>query len=66
MVNEENVSLNNMICYHMDENLDWEGKLTLGKRPQQLRIYAPLFLRRCVPSSGQGGKPPLSDSLQLR
>ncbi len=45
MVNEERISLKNMICFHMDENLDWEGKTAAQKGSQQFQdIYAYLFL----------------------
>lgn len=39
MVNEENVSLRNMVCYHMDENLDWEGKLLPKEDPNNFRTF---------------------------
>lgn len=39
MVNEENVSLRNVICFHMDENLDWEGKLLPKEDPNNFRTF---------------------------
>lgn len=39
MVNEENVSLRNVICFHMDENLDWEGKLLPKEDPGNFRTF---------------------------
>lgn len=39
MVNEEQVSLRNMVCYHMDENLDWEGKLLPKEDPNNFRTF---------------------------
>ena len=39
MVNEEGVSLKNMTVYHMDENLDWEGKLLHPDDPSNFRTY---------------------------
>lgn len=39
MVNEENVSLRNLVCYHMDENLDWEGKLLPKEDPNNFRTF---------------------------
>ena len=39
MVNEENVSLRNVVCFHMDENLDWEGKLLPKEDPNNFRTF---------------------------
>lgn len=39
MVNKENVSLRNLICFHMDENLDWEGKLLPKEDPNNFRTF---------------------------
>lgn len=39
MVNEENVSLRNVICFHMDENLDWEGKMLPKEDPNNFRTF---------------------------
>lgn len=39
MVNAGNVSLRNMVCYHMDENLDWEGKLLPKEDPNNFRTF---------------------------
>lgn len=48
MVNEENVSLNNMICYHMDENLDWEGKLLSENDPNNFRTFMHRYFYEAV------------------
>jgi glucosamine-6-phosphate deaminase len=39
MVNEERISLRKMICYHMDENLDWEAKLLPENDPSNFRTF---------------------------
>lgn len=39
IVNEEKVSLKNVVCYHMDENLDWEGKLLPEEDPNNFHTF---------------------------
>lgn len=39
MVNENNLSLKRVICYHMDENLDWEGKLLPENDPNNFHTF---------------------------
>ena len=39
MINEENISLKNMVVFHMDENLDWEGKLLPTDDPSNFRTF---------------------------
>jgi glucosamine-6-phosphate deaminase len=39
IVNEEKVSLNNLVVFHMDECLDWQGKLLPKKHPCNFRTY---------------------------
>jgi len=39
MVNEENVSLRNVTVFHMDECLDWEGKLLAKNDPYNFRTF---------------------------
>lgn len=39
MVNNENVSLKNVTCFHMDENLDWEAKLLPENDPNNFRTF---------------------------
>ena len=39
MVNEEKVSLQNMIVFHMDECLDWEGKLLATNDPYNFKTF---------------------------
>ncbi len=43
MVNEEEVSLRNVICFHMDENLDWEGKLLPTNDPNNFHTFMEEF-----------------------
>lgn len=43
IVNEENISLQNVICYHMDENLDWEGKLLPKEDPNNFRTFMEVY-----------------------
>lgn len=39
IVNESNLSLRNVVCYHMDENLDWEGKLLPENDPNNFHTF---------------------------
>jgi glucosamine-6-phosphate deaminase len=39
MVNEEKVSLRNLTVFHMDECLDWEGKLLAKNDPYNFRTF---------------------------
>jgi len=39
MVNEEKISLRNVVCFHMDENLDWEAKLLPPGDPGNFRTF---------------------------
>jgi glucosamine-6-phosphate deaminase len=39
MVNDENVSLNNVIVFHMDECLNWQGKLLPKNDPYNFRTF---------------------------
>lgn len=39
IVNKEIISLNNVVCYHMDENLDWEAKLLPENDPNNFRTF---------------------------
>lgn len=39
IVNQERVSLKNVICFHMDENLDWEAKLLPENDPNNFRTF---------------------------
>ena len=43
MVNEENVSLQKLTVFHMDECLDWEGKLLPRKHPYNFRTFMEEF-----------------------
>jgi glucosamine-6-phosphate deaminase len=43
MVNEENVSLQKLTVFHMDECLDWEGKLLPRKHPYNFRTFMEKF-----------------------
>ena len=39
IVNERRISLKNMTAFHMDENLDWEGKLLPENDPSNFRTF---------------------------
>ena len=39
IVNKENISLKNLIVFHMDECLDWEGKLLPKNHPYNFRTF---------------------------
>ncbi|HBH85302.1 MAG: hypothetical protein A2X03_00965 [Bacteroidetes bacterium GWA2_40_15] len=39
MVNTERVSLRDLVVFHMDECLDWQGKLLPKNHPQNFRTY---------------------------
>lgn len=39
MINEENVSLKRMTVFHMDENLDWEGKMLHPDDPSNFQTF---------------------------
>lgn len=43
MVNEENVSLKRMTVFHMDENLDWEGKMLHQEDPSNFQTFMKKF-----------------------
>jgi glucosamine-6-phosphate deaminase len=39
LVNQEQVSLKNLVVFHMDENLDWQGKPLQRKHPYNFRGF---------------------------
>ena len=39
IINEENVSLKNLFVFHMDECLDWQGRLLPKKHPYNFRTF---------------------------
>ena len=39
IVNREGISLKQMVCFHMDENLDWEAKLLPPNDPNNFRTF---------------------------
>lgn len=39
MINSEEVSLNKVICYHMDENLNWQGRLLPEEDPNNFHSF---------------------------
>lgn len=43
IVNSERVSLRNVVVFHMDENLDWEGKLLPDGDPSNFRTFMDRF-----------------------
>lgn len=55
MINEEKISLKNVTIFHMDENLDWEGKLLHPDDPSNFRtfmmkyFYGPIDPKLVVP-----------------
>lgn len=59
MVNEEKVSLKHMTVFHMDENLDWEGKLLDPEDPSNFRtfmekhFYGPVQEELAVPAKNR-------------
>lgn len=59
MINEERVSLKNMTVFHMDENLDWEGKLLHPEDPSnfctymQRNFYDPIDQELAVPEENR-------------
>ena len=48
MVNTERVSLKNMTCFHMDENLDWEAKLLPENDPNNFRTFMHRYFYEAV------------------
>jgi glucosamine-6-phosphate deaminase len=50
MVNEERVSLVNLTVFHMDECLDWEGKLLARKDPYNFRTYMEQYFYGGIPA----------------
>ena len=40
--------MKNMICFHMDENLDWEGKLLPKKDPSNFRTFMHTYFYEAV------------------
>jgi len=48
MVNKDRISLKKVICYHMDENLDWEGKLLPKNDPNNFRTFMEQFFYGAV------------------
>lgn len=39
LINEKQLSLQNLVVYHMDECLDWQGKLLPKNHPQNFKTY---------------------------
>jgi len=48
IVNEERISLRNVICYHMDENLDWEAKLLPENDPSNFKTFMHKYFYEAV------------------
>lgn len=48
IVNEERISLKNVICYHMDENLDWQGQLLAENDPNNFRTFMHQYFYEAV------------------
>jgi len=49
MVNEERVSLKNLSVFHMDECLDWEGKLLAKNDPHNFRTFMEKYFYGGIP-----------------
>jgi len=55
LVNKERISLNNLVVFHMDECLDWQGRLLAENDPYNFRtfmerhFYAPIDSELAVP-----------------
>lgn len=48
IVNTERISLQNMVVFHMDENLDWEGKLLPEDDPSNFKSFMDRFFYGAV------------------
>lgn len=59
LVNKEKVNLKDLVVFHMDECLDWQGKLLPKNHPQNFRtymekhFYAPVATGLNVPEAGR-------------
>ncbi len=48
IVNDERISLRNVVVFHMDENLDWEGKPLPTDDPSNFRTFMDRFFYACI------------------
>ena len=48
IVNEEEVSLKNVVVFHMDENLNWEGKLLHKDDPSNFKTFMDRYFYNCI------------------
>jgi glucosamine-6-phosphate deaminase len=48
IINAEYISLKNVICFHMDENLDWEAKLLPEQDPGNFRTFMHRYFYNAV------------------
>jgi glucosamine-6-phosphate deaminase len=48
MINTERVSLKNVVVFHMDENLDWEGKPLPEDDPSNFRTFMDRHFYNCI------------------
>ena len=48
IINEQRISLKNMVCFHMDENLDWQGRLLHEKDPNNFRTFMHEFFYEVI------------------
>ena len=39
MINEEQIAMKHVVCYHMDENLDWEARLLPENDPNNFHTF---------------------------
>jgi len=50
IINEQRISLKNVVVFHMDENLDWEGKLLHEKDPNNFRSFMDKYFYGAIDS----------------
>ena len=48
IVNRERISLRQVVVFHMDENLDWEGKLLHPEDPSNFRTFMDRYFYDCI------------------
>ncbi len=48
IVNQEGISLKNMVCFHMDENLDWEAKPLPKNDPNNFHTFMEKYFYEAV------------------
>ena len=48
IINQRRISLKNVVCFHMDENLDWQGRLLHEKDPNNFRTFMHEFFYEAI------------------